>query len=462
MNETMHIQEQRRNASKYFLACCTRWPGLHDYLDEVRSEWFIEDNLVQLYSWVALYAAEHQVGRQSFYSWLSARYPEKQERPAEFDWAVGLTSLPLEESLGRAQFRKLREFVNQDRLVDRLKKVEKQVGQIGCEKSVEQLLRGLEDFSGDDSQLGPTWAQELSRESVYLQDLIKRQNYFLETGKEWTANKIFTQFPRLDAMMGGFQPGRLIVLGARPAVGKSATLLQWAINVAKQQKHLVYMCLEMTRGQAMERLIANFTDTDLSQVQKGTIDPAQWQRILDALDRNLPGLQEYGRWTENKNHTMTTIRRAARQAKQEGMEVLFVDYLQQIKPDPLDRGQPPHVIFGNISRGLKMLSMELNICVVVAAQLNREFDKGEAEPQLRHLKDSGSIEQDADQVLLLDCPSDRNPMDRAGMLKMYLRKNRHGQTGSVDLYFSKDRQQVGELAPFDLKQNMEQWNAIGR
>lgn len=454
--------EQRRNASKYFLAACTRHLSLQDYLDEVREDWFVDDDLRLLFDWVNLYTAESQVQRTSFYSWLSARYPEHGDRPPEFNWAVGLMHLPLDQELGKQQFRKLKEFVKQDQLAARLRKVEKQLTDLGSEKSIEELLKGLEDFSVEDTLLGPKWSDDLDLESDYLKYLIKGQEYFFETGKELIEGKIRTEFPRMDELMGGLQPGRLVVIGARPAVGKSLTLLQWAINVAKQEKHALYMCLEMTRYQILDRLLANFSDTDMHAIATRTVERSQWERILDACKNKIPGFQEYGQWTEHKNHTLTSIRRAAREAKQQGLHVLFVDYLQQIKPDPLDRHHPPHIIFGNITRGLKMLSMELNICVVVAAQLNREFDKGDAEPQLRHLKDSGSIEQDADQVILLHSPSDKDPLNKPGLVKAFLRKNRHGGTGVVDLWVEKKRQQIGEVLPLDLSEQKKQWDKIGR
>lgn len=453
--------EQRRNASKYFLAACTRHPALQDYLDEVREDWFVEDNLRTLFNWVNLYTGESQVQRQSFYSWLSARYPEKDERPEEFNWAIGLMQLPLDQELGKQQFRKLKEFVKQDQLSHRLKKVEKQLSDLGSERSIEELLKGLEDFSVEDTLLGPKWSDDLDLESDYIRYLMKGQNYFFETGKELVENKIRTEFPRMDQLMGGLQPGRLVVIGARTAVGKSLTLLQWAVNVAKQGKHGLYMCLEMTRFGILDRLLANFSDTDLDAIATRTVEKRQWERILDACQNKIPGFQEYGRWTEKKNHTLTSIRRAAREAKQEGLDVLFVDYLQQIKADPLDRHLPQHIVLGNITRGLKMLSMELNICVVVAAQLNREFGKGDGEPQLYHLKDSGSIEQDADQVILLHSPSDKDPNDKPGMVRAFLRKNRHGATGNVDLWVVKKRQQIGEVAPMDLAEYQKEWDKIG-
>lgn len=457
----MSKEDKRNQAIRGFFAACLTIPEMEDYLEEVSEDWMPSEQHREVLDWVNQWTAERAGTKQSFYSWIKSRFAG-QELTENAKWAIGLTGLVEELAVGKRHFKTLKGMVRSDRLATEAGKLREELEKAENTEALEAFLKKVEETAFDHDALGPTWKDDLRAESDYMKWLQKGQDHFLKTGQELIEGKISTGWPTIDRLTGGMQPGRMIVIGARPAVGKSVALLEWALSVAKQGRQALFVCLEMTREQSICRVLANWSDTPLDHILKRTVEPEQFARICCALNSSMADTHERVRWTQSKNQSLRTIRQAAREQKKQGLDVLFVDYLQLVKADGGDTQQPMHVRIGNISRGLKLLALELDICVVVAAQLNRELDKGDAKPQLYHLKDSGSIEQDADQVILMERPELYDAHNKAGCVELFLRKNRHGPTGYVVCYHELKKCQMKELQPLDISEMKREWDAIGK
>lgn len=462
----MSKEEARKRATRGFFAACLAMREMHDYLDEASGDWFPSEEHKEVFNLINEWSGETAVSRQSFYSWINHRFAE-QEIPSYVTWARGLVGMVDEFAVGKAHFKTLKECARSDRLAIEAAKLQKQLEATESPEALEDFLKKIEATEFESDSLGPTWRDDLTIGSEFMEYLRRGQEHFFATGQELIENQISTGFPTLDRLMGGMQPGRMIIVGARPSVGKSVTLLEFALATARQGKKGLFVCLEMGRHQSMKRVLSNWSDTPLDDILRRQIPKAQWDRIIECLDHRMAELHENMQWTESKQQSLRTIRQAAREKKKSGLDVLFVDYLQLVKADGADAAQPMHVKVGNVSRGLKLLALELDICVVAAAQLNRDLDKGDAKPQLYHLKDSGSIEQDADQVLLMERPELYDKHDKAAGVEMFLRKNRHGPTGYLLCSHKLSHCQIKEPSPlnFDeiarLKKLAKEWDEIG-
>jgi len=300
--------------------------------------------------------------------------------------------------------------------------------------------KGQETTAKRGSTRGQTWADDLSPDSGFMTQLHQGQEHYVKTG-EPIVDAPTTGLPTLDELMGGLRPGRLVIVGARPSVGKSLVLMDWARVVAKQGKKALFFSLDNSEDH--NRALANWTATDIDCIRRKTMAKDQCERVDAVVNGDARQLARNLMWGSQQAVTLTKIAAQAQSAEARGLDVVFVDYLQLVRPAAGDLEQPQHVRIGNICRGLKQLAVELDICVVVGAQLNRQRETSDRRPRLHHLADSGSIEQDADQVVLLDrCEAEvmrstLHEIQSEGMYKtvsvllMYLEKNRHGNRSAI-------------------------------
>ena len=235
---------------------------------------------------------------------------------------------------------------------------------------------------------------------------------------------ISTGIPSLDAALGGgFKPGRVIVLAARPSVGKTSLAAQLGLNVASLGRPVLVLSQEMTAGDMVDRAVANLGRVPLDHLGNGKFADDDWERVTQAADvaTRLPFTID-----DQPALTLLDIRAKARQVQQRGgLALLIVDYLQLCASSgAFDRR---HHQIEQISRGMKQLAKELAVCVLLLSQLNRE----RGEPELDNLKESGAIEEDADVVVMLH-PMGVAPDD--GMLVLAkIPKNRMGRRGRLAL-----------------------------
>ncbi|MCL4406418.1 MAG: replicative DNA helicase [Patescibacteria group bacterium] len=254
-----------------------------------------------------------------------------------------------------------------------------------------------------------------------------------------------TGFAALDNMLSGLQKSDLIIVGARPSFGKTSFALDIGRYVASKANLPVgIFSLEMSREQVVDRLIATEARVDLWKLRTGRIgktDPTEYDMIQAALDR-LSRAPIYIEDTPSPN--IIELRRMARrlQAEAKNLSLIIVDYLQLIQPRKNYDSAVQQVT--EVSRGLKALARELNVPVIAISQLSRAVDQRDNKaPRLSDLRDSGSIEQDADVVIFIN-PIWRQKDPRAidpnedGETEIIIAKHRNGPIGTVKLKFNKN------------------------
>ena len=241
-----------------------------------------------------------------------------------------------------------------------------------------------------------------------------------------------TGFPSLDRMLMGFREGQLIIIGARPAVGKTSFALNLALNAAAAGYTVGFFSLEMSGKEIAQRLICAYAMISISDFRMGRISPEQWANIneatqtlskLDILIDDTPGT------------TVTEIRaKSRRMLHNKEKAIIILDYLQLVSPPPGRRSESRTVEVSEMSRGLK-------IPLIALSQLSRQVESRTGKrPQLSDLRESGSIEQDADIVMFLDRSADEAEASRddrpdEGVTRIVVAKNRSGPIGDVDLMF---------------------------
>lgn len=230
-----------------------------------------------------------------------------------------------------------------------------------------------------------------------------------------------------EALGGGLKPGRVVVLAARPSVGKTSLAQQIGIQVARQGRPVLMLSQEMPAGDLVDRAVSNLAGVALDRLGTGRLQGDDWARITEGVDAatRLPFFVD-----DEPGLTLMAIRAKARRVQQQhGLALLVVDYLQLcVSSGAFDKR---HHQIEQISRGLKTLAKELDCCVIVLSQLNR--GGAEDEPELQHLKESGAIEEDADVVLMLH-PMAREP-DGGLLVLAKIPKNRQGRRGRLGLLF---------------------------
>jgi replicative DNA helicase len=243
--------------------------------------------------------------------------------------------------------------------------------------------------------------------------------------------------PCLDSVLGGFMPGEMVVLAARPGCGKTALGMQVAMHNATKGRSVLFVSLEMPESELVARVLAGLGDVPVSAIRSGQITPQQRQRICDAREQVKAVPLKI---IDPSIATMRDLRSEARaQHAANGLDLLVIDYLGLVETPGSKKEN--HEDKAEVSRSIKRLAKELSIPVLTLQQLNRESEKA-AEPMLSHLRDSGSIEQDADAVLFLNRPQDREQVrgpDDPIETHLLVAKNRHGRTGRANLMFHPKR-----------------------
>lgn len=267
-----------------------------------------------------------------------------------------------------------------------------------------------------------------------------------------------TGYKDLDNILAGLQRSDLIVLAARPSMGKTALALNLAHNVAvKSAQPVLFFSLEMSKEQLVDRLLAAEAGVDAWNLRTGNLSDSDFEKIGQAMGV-LSEAQIY--IDDTPGITVSDLRtKARREAHLRPIGLLIVDYLQLMSGgDGVSRND-----FGNrvqeiseISRGLKGIARELNIPVLALSQLSRSVESRNPQiPQLADLRESGSIEQDADVVAFLYREDYYNPeTDRRNITDVFIKKHRNGPTGAIELYFDKEKQRLRSLdskhtTPFD-------------
>ena len=243
-----------------------------------------------------------------------------------------------------------------------------------------------------------------------------------------------TGFLELDDMTHGLHPGQLVIIAARPAVGKSTLALDIARHAAiRSDKATIFFSLEMGRTEIAMRMLSSETSIPLQNLRKGTVENQDWTRIV-SVRTSLNSAPLY--IDDSPNLTLVEIRAKCRRlAKQMNLKMIVIDYLQLLTSGKKVESRQQEV--SEFSRALKLLAKELNVPVIAISQLNRQAEQTkDKKPEISHLRESGSLEQDADVVILLHREGiGEKDHPRAGEADLILAKQRNGPTGTIVVSF---------------------------
>ncbi|MFM1795423.1 MAG: hypothetical protein RLZZ340_100 [Actinomycetota bacterium] len=251
-----------------------------------------------------------------------------------------------------------------------------------------------------------------------------------------------TGFAGLDELTHGLHPGQLVILAARPAVGKSTLALDIARNAAiRHNQPVIFFSLEMGRAEIAMRMLSAESRIYLQNMRKGTLSDNDWSRIASVRGEinSAPLFID-----DSPNMTLVEIRAKCRRlAQRVGLKMIVIDYIQLMTSGKKVESRQQEV--SEFSRALKLLAKELEVPVIAISQLNRNSEKSESKkPELSHLRESGSLEQDADVVILLhreDLGNREHP--RAGEADLIIAKQRNGPTDTVIVNF------LGQFSKFE-------------
>lgn len=294
--------------------------------------------------------------------------------------------------------------------------------------------------------------QNMKKDYTQINPVIREAYEMLRTAAARTdgLSGLASGFHKLDKMTSGWQNSDLIIIAARPAMGKTAFVLSMAKNIAVNAKQPVALfSLEMSNVQLVNRLIVNVCEIPGEKIKSGQLVPYEWSQ-LDYKIRELYDAPLYV--DDTPSLSVFELRTKARRlVKEHGVKIIIIDYLQLMNASGMSFGSRQEEV-STISRSLKGLAKELNIPIIALSQLNRGVENREGadgkRPQLSDLRESGAIEQDADMVCFIHRPeyykiyTDEKGNDLRGMAEIIIAKHRNGAVGDVLLRFR------GEFARF--------------
>lgn len=285
---------------------------------------------------------------------------------------------------------------------------------------------------------------------VHIRDVLDdRYEKFAEihaSGEEAVAKGTPTGFSSLDAKLSGLQPSDVIILAARPSMGKTSLAMNIAVNAAvKHKKTVGIFSLEMSKEQLVDRLFASMLGVDSWKLQRGKLDDSDFQNMGPIMDE----LAKANVFIDDTSaSSMPEFRTKARRLQMEhGLDLLVVDYLQLMTTGNAGYAGNRVQEISEISRTIKQVARELRVPILALSQLSRAVEsRPDKQPQLSDLRESGSIEQDADVVLMLYRDDYYNEdSERQGIADVFVRKHRNGPTGRVELLFKKEQMRFYDI-----------------
>ncbi len=330
------------------------------------------------------------------------------------------------------------DIISQKAVRRRLIKASTDIAEIGYdeERNVQEILEAAEAnlFAVSDAES----KQELiSLEQILTESFDRIEELHREKGK---LRGVTTGWRDLDNMTAGLQRSDLIILAARPAMGKSTLVSNLAYSVASREKQAaLFFSLEMSKEQLVDRMLAETAGVDAWNIRTGNLSDSDFEKLSNAMGEmaetpiyidDTPGLSVLEMRTKARRvaHTMP-------------LGVIIVDYLQLMRGSAKSYSDNRVQEVSEISRGLKLIARELNVPVIALSQLSRSVESRNPQiPQLADLRESGSIEQDADIVMFIYREDYYNPeTDRQHITDLIIAKHRNGPTGRVELYFHPER-----------------------
>lgn len=337
------------------------------------------------------------------------------------------------------------EIISQKSMRRRLIKASKAITDMGHDesKSLQELIEDAETKLFEVSERQVT--QDISSlESILSSSFDRLDELHKDKGK---LRGIPTGYKDLDNILAGLQPSDLFVLAARPSMGKTAFVLNLAHNVAtRSELPVLFFSLEMSKEQLVDRLLSAEAGVNAWNLRTGNLSDSDFEKIGQAMG-TLSEAPIY--FDDSATMTVSDMRtKARREAHQHPLGLIVVDYLQLMSGGSKFGSEGNRVQeISEISRGLKAIARELKVPVVALSQLSRSVENRHPQiPQLADLRESGSIEQDADVVAFIYREEYYNPdTENKNITKILIKKHRNGPTGDVELYFDREKQRYRSL-----------------
>ena len=292
-------------------------------------------------------------------------------------------------------------------------------------------------------------SSHVGEQASTMEDLLQHTIETLQQNEGQLITGLASGYQKLDELTSGFQKGDMLVLGARPSMGKTSLLLNIAEYMAVvDQRPVAMFSLEMSKEQVAQRLLASYARFDLRKMRRGMISPEDWTRIQLAAGDLSPAQLLID---DTALLTVLQLRAKARRLKaSHDIQAIFVDYLQLMNYQGRANSRQEQIT--EISRGIKALAREINVPVVIAAQLNRgPADRPSQRPRMSDLRESGSIEQDADVIMLLHNEDYYHRGDpdwvNKNVHELIVAKQRNGPTDTVYLRFLNEITRFESAAP---------------
>lgn len=286
----------------------------------------------------------------------------------------------------------------------------------------------------------------------YLRELQEKQEKYQQRGPgDLGITGIPTHYVDIDKMLNGLSPSNLMILAARPAMGKTALALNLAENVCfKNGLSVGIFSLEMTAEQLLHRVICSQAEVESDKIRNGSLGGIEFQRIVSSVNM----MQQHTMIIDDQpGLKITDLRARARRMKESyGIQFLIIDYLQLISGSGYARNMENRQNeISEISRMLKNLARELNLPILCLSQLSRKVEERQGHrPMMSDLRESGSLEQDADVVLLLFRRDYYDAQDKPGLAELIVAKNRHGGVGDIRLTYRKEISQFANYSSMGL------------
>ena len=280
---------------------------------------------------------------------------------------------------------------------------------------------------------------ELMQDTLALMDkLAKQQTHIMG---------VPTGYRSVDEILSGLRGGDLVILAARPGVGKTSFALNLAVNAAKAGTAVAFFSLEMPAEQLIQKIMCTEARVNLKKMRNGSLTSADWQQLIKACST----LQSLNFSVDDSSalSIMELRAKARRQLHDAEQGLIVVDYLQLMESHSGYKDR--HLEVAEFSRGLKMLAKDLDVPIIALSQLSRRVDDREGKrPQLSDLRESGSIEQDADIVMFIDRSMNQDEAEKAnrpdaGVARIFIEKHRNGPTGVAELAFNSEYTRFDEL-----------------
>ncbi len=455
-NQNLRVPPHSVDAEQALLgSIMVRESALHDVIETIRSEMFYEGKHGEIYeAMLDLFSDGTQIDLLSLSDKLEARDELTDIGDSEY-----LTEL-VNTVPSASNIEHYADIVFNKYMLRQLIKAGDDITQLGYQEDeeLEDILdeaeKRLYDITDEDSR------NNFVALSGELEEAFERLERLNAADDELRG--IPTGFPRIDDKLSGLQPSDMVVLAARPSMGKTSLALDIARQTATQ--HDTSVCLfsmEMSSQQLVDRMLAAQSRVDAWKLRTGKVRADdEFQQLRDALG----SLSQAPMFIDDTpGNNIIRMRSVARRLKrEEDLDLIIVDYLQLMQPTGRAKNSDSMVFqITEISRDIKILAKELQVPVLVLSQLSRAVEKRQGRPKLSDLRDSGSIEQDADVVMFIhnDDKYKDNEEEKDNITEILIEKHRNGPTGKVDLYFDDNRSSFLSISTEDFDGIAEQEEA---